>query len=52
MTRESIVSLTNNVHEKTSLKVKTDNNSGSTDSGIYMSDVVCESKMDVDDTQI
>ena len=25
---------------------------GSTDSGIYMSDVVCESKMDVDDTQI
>ena len=25
---------------------------GSRYSGIYMSDVVCESKMDVDDTQI
>ena len=26
--------------------------SGSRDGGIYMSDVVCESKMGVDDTQI
>ena len=26
--------------------------SGSTDGGIHMSDVVCESKMYVDDTQI
>ena len=25
---------------------------GSRDSGIYMSDVICESKMGVDDTQI